>query len=118
MDHLGTALLVAISPDPLPCRNGSFPWIGRVKYPILSCPLPSRRNLPHYSKPPGGSLGGSLRQASSSAASRPPAIDLKLRLALRVAALAAVCFIAVAAYTLFDSDRAAKAKASRIAEIV
>src|SRR5215208_3389553 len=60
MDHLGTALLVAISPDPLPCRNGSFPWIGRVKYPILSCPLPSRRNLPHYSKPLGGSLGRKL----------------------------------------------------------
>jgi hypothetical protein len=51
-------------------------------------------------------------------ASRPPAIDLKLRLALRVAALAALCFIAVAAYALFDSDRVAKAKASRIAEIV
>jgi signal transduction histidine kinase len=46
------------------------------------------------------------------------AIDLKLRLALRVAALAAICFIAVAAYTLFDSDRVARAKASRIAEIV
>ena len=51
-------------------------------------------------------------------AGRAPAIDLKLRLALRVAALAAVCFIAVAAYALFDSDRVAKAKASRIAEIV
>src|SRR5215217_1363915 len=60
MDHLGAALLVAISPDPLPCRNGSFPWIGRVKYPILSCPLPSRRNLPHYSRPLGGSLGRKL----------------------------------------------------------
>ncbi|MFG3596085.1 hypothetical protein [Bradyrhizobium sp. RDI18] len=47
-----------------------------------------------------------------------PAIDLKLRLALRVATLAAACFIAVAAYALFDSDRAARAKASRIAEIV
>jgi signal transduction histidine kinase len=46
------------------------------------------------------------------------AVDLNLRLALRVAALAAVCFIAVAAYALFDSDRVAKAKASRIAEIV
>jgi signal transduction histidine kinase len=46
------------------------------------------------------------------------AVDLKLRLALRVAALAAVCFIAVAAYALFDSDRVARAKASRIAEIV
>jgi hypothetical protein len=59
-----------------------------------------------------------LQQASNSVAGRPPAIDLKLRLALRVAALAAVCFIAVAAYALFDSDRVAKAKASRIAEIV
>ena len=46
------------------------------------------------------------------------AIDLKLRLALRVAALAAVCFLAVAAYALFDSDRAARAKVSHIAEIV
>jgi signal transduction histidine kinase len=45
-------------------------------------------------------------------------IDLKLRLALRVAALAAVCFLAVATYALFDSDRAVRAKASRIAEIV
>jgi signal transduction histidine kinase len=63
-------------------------------------------------------MGGSLRQASNSVASRPPAIDLKLRLALRVAALAGLCFIAVAAYALFDSDRVAKAKASRIAEIV
>ena len=51
-------------------------------------------------------------------AGRARAIDLKLRLALRVAALAAVCFLAVAAYALFDSDRAARAKASRIAEIV
>jgi signal transduction histidine kinase len=45
-------------------------------------------------------------------------IDLKLRLALRVAALAAICFTAVAAYALFDSDRLARAKAARIAEIV
>ena len=63
-------------------------------------------------------MGGSLQQAPDSVASRARAIDLKLRLALRVAALAAVCFIAVAAYALFDSDRVAKAKASRIAEIV
>ncbi|WFU17628.1 sensor histidine kinase [Bradyrhizobium sp. CB3481] len=46
------------------------------------------------------------------------AVDLKLRLTLRVAAVAAVCFVAVAAYALFDSDRSARAKASRIAEIV
>lgn len=59
-----------------------------------------------------------MRQASNTVAGPAPAIDLKLRLALRVAALAAVCFIAVAAYALFDSDRTAKAKASRIAEIV
>ena len=47
-----------------------------------------------------------------------PAGSARCRLALRVAALAAVCFIAVAAYTLFDSDRTAKAKAGRIAEIL
>jgi signal transduction histidine kinase len=63
-------------------------------------------------------MGGSLRQASNSVARPMPAVDLKLRLALRVAALAAVCFIAVAAYALVDSDRTARAKASRIAEIV
>ncbi len=63
-------------------------------------------------------MGDSLQQAPNSAARSARAIDLKLRLALRVAALAAVCFLAVAAYALFDSDRAAKAKASRIAAIV
>ena len=46
------------------------------------------------------------------------AIDLKLRLALRVAALAGVCFLAVAAYAMFDSDRSARAKVSHIAEVV
>jgi signal transduction histidine kinase len=63
-------------------------------------------------------MGGNLQQAAKTAAVRSRAIDLKLRLALRVAALAAVCFLAVAAYALFDSDRVARAKASRIAEIV
>ena len=46
------------------------------------------------------------------------AIDLKLRLTLRVAAVAAVCFVTVAAYALYDSNRVARAKAGRIAEIV
>src|ERR1700681_1891005 len=63
-------------------------------------------------------MGGSLQLAPEFVASPARAIDLKLRLALRVAALAAVCFLAVAAYALFDSDRAARAKVSRIAEIV
>ena len=63
-------------------------------------------------------MGGSLQQVPESVAAPVRAIDLKLRLALRVAALAAVCFLAVAAYVLFDSDRATRAKASRIAEIV
>jgi signal transduction histidine kinase len=76
--------------------------------------LSSRRNLPLNAM----GMGGSLQQAPKSIAGRARAIDLKLRLALRVAALAAVCFLAVAAYALFDSDRAARAKASRIAEIV
>jgi len=44
--------------------------------------------------------------------------DLKLRLALRVAALAAFCFVAAALYVLFDTDRAARAQADRIAEVV
>ena len=59
-----------------------------------------------------------MRPASNPAASPAPAFDLKLRLTLRVAALAALCFIAIAAYVLIDSDRVAKAKAGRIAEIV
>jgi signal transduction histidine kinase len=46
------------------------------------------------------------------------AIDLKLRLTIRVAAVAAVCFVTVAAYALYDSNRVARAKAGRIAEIV
>lgn len=60
----------------------------------------------------------SLQQALDFMAGRTRAVDLKLRLALRVAALAAACFLAVAAYALFDSDRAAKAKVSHIVEIV
>lgn len=59
-----------------------------------------------------------MQQVPKTMAGFARAIDLKLRLALRVAALAAVCFLAVAAYALFDSDRANRAKASRIAEIV
>jgi hypothetical protein len=59
-----------------------------------------------------------MQQAPDSVAGSARTIDLKLRLALRVAALAAICFLAVAAYALFDSDRVAKAKASRIAAIV
>jgi len=49
---------------------------------------------------------------------RASAIDLKLRLALRVAAIAAACLLAVAAYAIFDSDRTADERAGRIAEIV
>ncbi|HVX79038.1 MAG TPA: histidine kinase [Bradyrhizobium sp.] len=59
-----------------------------------------------------------MQQAPDFMAGRGRAIDLKLRLALRVAALAAICFITVAAYALFDSDRLARAKVSRIAETV
>lgn len=47
-----------------------------------------------------------------------PKIDLKLRLALRVAALAALCFAATAAYVLFETDRSARARADWIAEVV
>jgi signal transduction histidine kinase len=59
-----------------------------------------------------------LQLALKLMAGRPRPIDLKLRLALRVAALAAACFLAVAAYALFDSDRVARAKLNRIAETV
>jgi len=59
-----------------------------------------------------------LQQAPHSVAGHARAIDLKLRLALRVAALAAICFLAVAAYALVDSDRATRDRAGRIAAIV
>ncbi len=45
-------------------------------------------------------------------------IDLKLRLALRVVALAALCFTAASAYLLYESDQAARAKAEGIAKLV
>ena len=35
-------------------------------------------------------------------------IDLKLRLGLRVSALAALCFVAALAYTLFETHREAR----------
>ncbi len=47
-----------------------------------------------------------------------PKIDLKLRIALRVAALAALCFAAAAAYLLFETDRSARARADWIAEVL
>ena len=59
-----------------------------------------------------------MQQAPHSVAGHARAIDLKLRLALRVAALAAICFLAVAAYALVDSDRATRDRAGRIAAIV
>ena len=39
-----------------------------------------------------------------------PKSDLKLRLTLRIAAIAALCFVASAAYLLIDADRAARAR--------
>ena len=47
-----------------------------------------------------------------------PRLDLKLRLTLRVAAVAALCFAAAAAYLLFETDRAARGRADWIAEMV
>lgn len=44
-------------------------------------------------------------------------LDLKLRLALRVAAIAALCFAAALAYILFDSHRAARERGDRVAEL-
>jgi signal transduction histidine kinase len=85
-----------------------------VKCPILPC----RAFLPTNLLLNAGKWERTLQRAPDPAAGRAHAIDLKLRLALRVAALAAVCFLAVAAYALFDSDRLARAKASHIAEIV
>src|SRR4051794_22288014 len=43
--------------------------------------------------------------------------DLKYRLTLRISVVSALCFAAIAAYVLFDIDRAAHARNERIAEI-
>jgi signal transduction histidine kinase len=48
----------------------------------------------------------------------PSAIDLKLRLALRVAIIAVLCCAAAAAYLLFEAGRSAQARADWIAEVV
>jgi len=45
-----------------------------------------------------------------------PKSDLKLRLTLRIVAVSAVCFVATAAYVLFDTDRSARARIDAIAE--
>lgn len=44
-------------------------------------------------------------------------LDLKLRLALRVGAVAALCFAGAVAYVLFDVHRAARERADRVAEL-
>ena len=95
-------------------RNGGSPDADRVKCPISLVSLSSCRFLLLNAR----GFGQSLQQTLDVAAGRMPAIDLKLRLALRVVALAAACLIVVAGYDLFDSERAARAKVSRIAEIV
>ncbi len=43
--------------------------------------------------------------------------DLKVRLTLRVAAISALCFTAIAAYFLVDADRTVRARTETIAEI-
>lgn len=47
-----------------------------------------------------------------------PAIDLKLRLALRVAAISALCCVTAVAYALFAADRDARVRADRTADVV
>ena len=47
-----------------------------------------------------------------------PRLDLKLRLSLRVAAVAALCYAAAAGYLLFATDRSARARADWVAEMV
>jgi signal transduction histidine kinase len=59
-----------------------------------------------------------MHQTPSWGKNMPRFFDLKLRLALRVVALAAVCFLAASAYLLVQSDRAAQARAETIAKLV
>jgi len=46
-----------------------------------------------------------------------PRSDLKLRLTLRIAAIAALCFAMSAAYLLYDADRSARARIDRVAAL-
>ncbi len=46
-----------------------------------------------------------------------PRSDLKVRLTLRIAAIAALCFAAGAAYLLIDADRSARARIDRAAQL-
>jgi signal transduction histidine kinase len=46
-----------------------------------------------------------------------PKSDLKVRLTLRVAAISALCFAAIAAYFLIDADRSLRARTEAIAEL-
>lgn len=46
-----------------------------------------------------------------------PKSDLKFRLTLRVAAVSAFCFAAVAAYFLYDADRSMRARLAAIADV-
>jgi len=48
----------------------------------------------------------------------PPVFDLKLRLALRVAAIAALCCVAAVGYVLFAADRSAHLHSGRIADLI
>jgi signal transduction histidine kinase len=45
-------------------------------------------------------------------------LDLKLRLALQIAALAALCLVAATAYVLFETNRSARARADWVANLV
>jgi signal transduction histidine kinase len=97
-----------------PRETGTFPELAGQNARSDPTALSSRRNLLLNT----GEWEEGVEQAPNAVVRRARAVDLKLRLALRVAALAAICFLAVAAYALYDSDRIARAKASHIAEIV
>src|SRR5215510_6904306 len=95
-------------------RRRAFPDHNRENFTTVPGPLPIASVLPFN--------GGRRQRARLRNPSHPPMwtlprTDLKYRLTLRIAAVAAFCFAATAAYALFDADRSARARIDAVAAL-
>ncbi|VFU08828.1 protein of unknown function [Methylocella tundrae] len=106
--------------SPSPCADGGRPESARV--PAMAGQFARSSARAFHGAGSASRLSAALRLRPPTSRKNSPMrasrIDLKLRLALRVAALAAFCFAAAAAYVLFETDRAAQARANWIAEVL
>jgi signal transduction histidine kinase len=96
---------------PSGARNGESPDWGRANFPTFAPSLPKPSHLPLNADP----LARKRRFFGRPLLTK---IDLKLRLALWVAALSAFCLVAAFAFLLFDCDRSARARLQAVAEVV